>query len=166
MLCGGGRVWYLFFHLSKKKNLYVGAMIYLWVYLDTLLSEVVLRAALPADTRERVHETLAVSAQQNRKRQNGIIRWKHLLVFRKFRPLGKKEDTLLLWLWTSLFSPPHLPELLSPFPHLWGMPLDKMKANVWTLQSGYARQTTRRQLMWSKVPLKAGIQRRTRDYSS
>ncbi len=61
--------------------------------------------------------SLAVFTQWNVNRQNGITRWEHLLVFRKFRPLCKKEETFLLWLWTCLFfPPPQLPESLSPFP--------------------------------------------------
>lgn len=48
---------------QKKTQLYAGATIYLGVYLDTVLSEVVLRAALTTDTKERTHESLAVSTQ-------------------------------------------------------------------------------------------------------
>ena len=37
---------------QKKTQLYAGATIYLGVYLDTVLSEVVLRAALTTDTKD------------------------------------------------------------------------------------------------------------------
>lgn len=78
------------------------------IFRQTSLWSLVLRAALPTDwERERAQESLAVFTQYNGNRQSRFTSWKHLLVFRKFRPPCKKEETLFLRLWTCLFfSPP------------------------------------------------------------
>lgn len=73
----------------------------------------------------------------------------------------KKEATLLLQLWTFLFFPSTSRSHFHLFPFL---RLDSGQDESNRLNTSVRVRYVLRQLMWSKVPLKARIQRRTRDY--
>lgn len=100
--------------------------------------------------------------------QNCIIRWKHLFVFREFRPHCKNKEILSVQLWTRFFYifffylPPS--SVAFTFSHQWENALRQDESKCLnTFSQGTQDKLHVRQLMWSKVPLKARIQRRTRD---